>query len=76
MVSCGGLPSIRRNDIKDVTAKLLTEVCLNVSVEPTLQPLTGGEGLSHRTSDSDEGARLNVCAQCFWGDRHQSAFLT
>ena len=71
---CGGLPSIRHNDIRDLTAKLLTEVCSNVSIEPALQPLTG-ERLSHRTSNSEEGARLGVCAQGFWGDRHQSAFF-
>ena len=71
---CGGLPSIRHNDIRDLTAKLLTEVCSNVSIEPALQPLTG-ERLPHRTSNSEEGARLDVCAQGFWGDRHQSAFF-
>ena len=71
---CGGLPSIRHNDIRDLTAKLLTEVCSSVSIETALQPLTG-ERLSHRTSNSEEGALLDVCAQGFWGDRHQSAFF-
>ena len=69
--SCGGLPSIRHNDIRDLTANLLTEVCSNVSIEPSLQPLTG-EILNHRSSNiyTEEGARLDVCAQGFWGDRH------
>ena len=71
---CGGPPSIRHNDIRDLTAKLLTEVCSNVSVEPALQPLTG-ESFSHRTAICDEGARLDVCAHGFWGDRHQRAFF-
>ena len=37
-LSCphGGFPSIRHDDIRDLTAKLLTEVCSNVAVEPTL----------------------------------------
>ena len=35
----GGLPSIRHNNIRDFTAKLLTEVCPNVEIEPALQPL-------------------------------------
>ena len=57
-----------------MTAKLLTEVCSNVAVEPTLQPLTG-ERLAHLTSNTEDGARLDVRAQGFWGDRHQSAFF-
>jgi len=38
-LSCpwGALPSIRHNDIRDLTADLLTEVCPNVTVEPDLQ---------------------------------------
>lgn len=55
----GALPSIRHNDIRDLTAKLLTEVCPNVAVEPDLQPLTG-ETLSHRTSNYEDGACLDV----------------
>ena len=57
-----------------LTAKLLTEVCPNVAVEPDLQPLTG-EALSHRTSNYEDGARLDVSAQGFWGDRHVRAFF-
>jgi len=72
--SCGGFPSIRHNNIRDLTAKLLTEVCHNVATEPLLQPLSG-ERLLHRTSNSEDGARLDVCAQGFWGDRHQRAFF-
>ena len=38
--SKGAFPSIRHNQIRDVTAQLLSEVCLNVEVEPSLQLLT------------------------------------
>ncbi len=41
-----GFPSIRHNEIRDITANLLTEVCHDVSVEPGLQPLT----VKHRPS--------------------------
>ena len=44
-IASGALPSIR-HDIRDLTARLLTEVCPNVAVDPELQPLTG-ETLSH-----------------------------
>ena len=71
---CGGLPSLRHNEIRDVTADLLNEVCHNVSTEPELQPLSG-ELLSHRTANTENGARLDVKAQGFWGDRRQYAFF-
>ena len=40
-LSCsgGGFPSVRHNEIRDITATLLTEVCNDVCVEPDLQPL-------------------------------------
>ena len=36
---CGGLPSIRHNELRDITAALLSEVCHNVGIEPPLQPV-------------------------------------
>ena len=36
-----GFPSIRHNEIRDLTANLLTEVCNDVCIEPDLQPLSG-----------------------------------
>ena len=52
-LSCakGGFPSIRHNDICDLMATLLTEVCNDVWIEPELQPLTGEEltGVSAKT---------------------------
>ena len=40
-LSCpkSGFPSIRHNEVRDLTATLLSEVCHNVSFEPGLQPL-------------------------------------
>ena len=45
----GGFPTIRHNELRDVTASLLTEVRHNVATEPRLQPLSG-ESLTHRTA--------------------------
>ena len=39
--SKGVLPSITYNRVRDITAQLLTEVCPNVGIEHTLQPLSG-----------------------------------
>jgi hypothetical protein len=51
----------------------MSEVCHNVGVEPTLQPLSG-ETLRHATANREEGARLDVVADNFWG-RKQRAFF-
>ena len=34
----GGYASLRHNEIRDTTAQLISEVCPNMSTEPTLQP--------------------------------------
>ena len=36
----GGIPTIRHNEIRDIAATLLTDICHNVATEPLLQPLT------------------------------------
>ena len=71
---CGGYPSLRHNEIRDFTAHLLTEVCCNVGIEPPLQSLTG-ESLSYRTSNIEDGARLDVAANGFWECGDQRAFF-
>ena len=43
----GEFPTIRPNEIRDLTASLLTEVCYNVTIEPCLWPLNG-VSFSHR----------------------------
>ena len=46
MCSKGGFPTIRHNEVRDLTADLLTEVCYDVEVEPKLQELTGEHKIS------------------------------
>ena len=60
-LSCpnGAFPTIRHNDIRDLTAELMSEVCHDVSTEPPLQPLSG-ESLSLRTANQDVGAGVTV----------------
>ncbi len=69
----GNFPIIRHNEVIDITADLLTEICPDVELEPTLQPLTE-ERLPHRTANIEDGARLDVKARGFW-DKMQCAFL-
>ena len=55
----GGFPSIRHNELRDLTASLLTEVCYDVCVEPTLQPITT-EVMTRHTANTTDGVRLDV----------------
>lgn len=75
-LSCprGALPTIRHNEIRDLTAHLLTQVCSNVSIEPSLQPLSG-ENLSYRTANTEDHARVDVAARGFWDCPQQIAFF-
>ena len=68
------MPSIRHNGIRDLTAEWLREVCSDVVVEPSLQPLTG-ETLHGRTSNREDDARLDIRASKFWGSRFERAFF-
>ena len=68
----GGYPMIRHNELRDVVADLLREVCTDVATEPCLQPLSG-ERLPLSANKEDE-ARLDIRAKGFW-DRQQDAFF-
>ena len=70
----GGFPAVRHNEVRDITASLLTEVCHGVTTEPNLQPLSG-ESLSHRSAITEDGARLDVAMFGFWGGRFEKAFI-
>ena len=75
-LSCpkGGFPSIRHNEVRDLTANLLTEVCSDVCIEPDLQPVEG-EVLSGSSSNTQDGARLDIAANGFWGGRFERTFF-
>ena len=75
-LSCsrGGFPSIRHNEIRDLTADLMTEVCYGVGTEPGLQPVTK-EQLTHKSANTEDGARLDIVAENFWGRDRQRAFF-
>ena len=52
----------------------LSEVCHNVGIEPHLQPVTG-EQFNYKTANVEDGARLDVEAENFWGVDRQRAFF-
>ena len=75
-LSCrkGGFPSLRHNEIRDITASLLTEVCSEVCTEPDLQPVTPDQ-LDGASANSQDGARLDVSANGVWGCRFQKTYF-
>ena len=75
-LSCpkGGFPIIRHDEVSDLTANLMSEVCDNVRIEPDLQPITG-EAFSRTSTVVEDGARLDISASGFWGGRFEHAFF-
>ena len=69
----GGFVCIRHDEVRDLTANMLREVCHDVSTEPSLLPLEG-EHLQYRTANTTNEARVDVSARGFW-TRGQKAFF-
>ena len=73
-MSSRGLPTLCHNELRDLTANLMSEVCHDVTTEPELQTLTGGN-MRYRYAITTDGARLDVRAQGFWGSRKTKDFF-
>ena len=74
-LSCpkGVLASIHHNEISDLTATLLTEVCLLVATEPELQPVPQ-EDFSFSITNVQDSVRLDIIMNGFW-EEGQSVHL-
>ena len=68
-----GFVTIRHNDLRDITVKILSEVCSKTEVEPKFVPLSG-EDLSNRTAYRSNEARLDVRA-CDFCERGRQALF-
>ena len=53
----GRMPILQHNELRDMTATLMTEVCHNVCTEPGLQPLSVLHG---QLANCQEGARVDI----------------
>ncbi len=75
-LSCpnGGYVIHRHNEICDLTAQFLKEICHDASVEPQLQPLSE-ESLTLRSANRDVAARLDVSVTDFWERNGQKSFF-
>ena len=70
----GGFPTLRHNEVRDLTTNLMAEVCHDVCTEPSLQPITG-ETLMRASAITEDGARLDIAASGFWGGHHNRVFI-
>ena len=70
----GGFTILRHNGVRDLTARLLNEVCHNATIEPPLQSLSG-ETLQPKSAITTDNARLDIKADGFWDCSRQSAFF-
>lgn len=68
----GGFVTHRHNELRDLTAQFLREVCIDVEIEPQLLELSG-EAFHYRTANTRDDARLDISARGFW-IRGQRAF--
>ena len=69
----GGIPTIRHNEIRNITATLLTETYHNVGTEPLLQPLTN-ESFTHRSANTHPNVRLDIHTHGFWNTGQDTFF--
>ena len=69
-----GYPSIRHNELRDITASLLKETCHGVATEPSLQPVTS-ETLDGASTNKHDGARLDIVAYGFWESSFERTFF-
>ena len=66
----GGYPCMRHNQVRDLLASQMKEVCMDARTEPELQPLTGNVFNRATTITTDE-ARLDIEARGFWECRQE-----
>jgi len=74
-LSCphGAFPIIRHNEIRNLTANLMSEVTHNVQLGPQLHPLSG-ESLRYRSAIQDDDPRVDIRASGFWRCLHHHTF--
>ena len=75
-LSCphGAFPIIRHNEVRDLAASLMTDVCHDVQVEPQPHALSG-EVMHHRSAVFDDNARVDIRASGFWRCLHHLTFF-
>ena len=65
---------MRHNKVRDITATLLSEVCKDVELEPSLLTLNGEEQTMSKTAKKNYYVRLDICAWSFWVSGQKAFF--
>ncbi len=75
-LSCkkGGYVIMRHNNVRDLEAELMSEVCYNVQTEPELLPIDESHYLNRSTTETGERSRPDVCGVGVHGT-HEKTFV-
>ena len=67
-MSCkkGGFITLQHNEVRDIKATVLSDVCKYVKLEPSLLKLNGEEQTTNKTAKENDDVQLGICARIFW----------
>jgi len=71
--NAGGYLNARHDEVRDIVAEALRDVCRDVEIEPVLMSLSG-ERLHGKSAKREDDARVDIRALGFW-TRQQNAFF-
>ena len=69
----GGYVSLRHNQVRDLEAHWLSDVCTGTYTEPKLLPLSG-ERFSYKSANIADDARSDIVTRGFWSTMDRSFF--
>ena len=58
-------PHCHYNEVRDKTATLLSDVCKDAELEPSLLTLNGEEQTMRKTAKMNDEVQLDICARSF-----------
>ena len=66
--------TLRHNEVRDITAALLSDVCKDVKLEPSFLALNGKEQTMRKIAKMNDEIRLAICARSFWESGQKTFF--
>ena len=70
----GRFTTLRHNELRDITATLLLDLCKDVELEPSLLTLNEEEQTMRKTAKTNEEIRLDIWARSFWVSGQKAFF--
>ena len=76
VMSCkkGGFVTLRHNEVRDITATLLSDIHKDLELELSRLTLNREEQTMRSTANTDDEARLDICARSFWVSGQKAFF--